>query len=249
MSGAGVGDTQHDAEASPGNVRNGGEPDHEADVAQYRGPRGRVVHSSPRRDSSGVATHRRAGAHPVESPAGGDTRAWAQQTAPGAPVRSGPLGLQPVFNSGVAFSIGDDAPAWMVIAATGLVTVAVAVALWRTAPTASRLRGTALSLVLGGAAANLIDRAADGYVTDYLHTGWWPTFNLADVFVMGGGLLLLATSWRADTATENAGTRHRSRPHGGRSFSGARGPRSRPGGTRCEPGRAVPRFRLRPPPH
>ncbi|MDI3422275.1 signal peptidase II [Streptomyces luteolus] len=44
--------------------------------------------------------------------------------------------------------------------------------------------------------ANLIDRAADGVVTDYLHSGWWPTFNLADAFIVCGGLLLVALSWR-----------------------------------------------------
>ena len=33
--------------------------------------------------------------------------------------------------------------------------------------------------------SNLADRAADGVVTDYLHTGWFPTFNGADVFITG----------------------------------------------------------------
>ena len=51
-------------------------------------------------------------------------------------------------------------------------------------------------VVLGGAAANLTDRAGDGVVTDYLHTGWWPTFNLADVFIVCGGLAMVALSWR-----------------------------------------------------
>ena len=31
-------------------------------------------------------------------------------------------------------------------------------------------------------------------VTDYLHTGWWPTFNLADTFiVLGATALIIAT--------------------------------------------------------
>ncbi|MFD1538848.1 hypothetical protein [Nonomuraea guangzhouensis] len=42
--------------------------------------------------------------------------------------------------------------------------------------------------VLGAAMANLIDRAGDGVVTSYLHTGWWPTFNLTEVSI----------SWSAD---------------------------------------------------
>ncbi len=125
-------------------------------------------------------------------------KAWAEQALPGAPIEGGPLDLQLAFNSGVAFSFAADAPSWTVIAATGLITLVVAAALWRTAPAGSRLSGGALAAVLGGAAANLIDRAQDGRVTDYLHTGWWPTFNLADVFIVCGGLLIVALSWRAD---------------------------------------------------
>jgi signal peptidase II len=34
-------------------------------------------------------------------------------------------------------------------------------------------------------------------VTDYLHTGWWPTFNLADALIVRGAVLLvLATVLR-----------------------------------------------------
>ena len=48
----------------------------------------------------------------------------------------------------------------------------------------------ALAALLTGALANLADRASDGVVTDYLHTGWWPTFNLADTLIVIGGVLL-----------------------------------------------------------
>lgn len=56
--------------------------------------------------------------------------------------------------------------------------------------------------MLAGAIANLVDRAVDGVVTDYLHTGWFPTFNLADVFITVGGAVLVLASLRAtDSAT------------------------------------------------
>ena len=42
------------------------------------------------------------------------------------------------------------------------------------------------SLVAGGALGNLVDRAMDGRVTDYMHSGWFPTFNLADVGITLG---------------------------------------------------------------
>ncbi|HGM6785237.1 TPA: signal peptidase II, partial [Pseudomonas aeruginosa] len=54
------------------------------------------------------------------------------------------------------------------------------------------------SLVLGGAVGNLIDRSVRGFVVDYLdfhYQGWhWPAFNLADIAIVGGALLLLASS-------------------------------------------------------
>ena len=59
--------------------------------------------------------------------------------------------------------------------------------------------------IQGEVIANVIDRAADGLVTDYLHTGWFPTFNLADVFVVTGAAVLVLASWRAsDTADTGA---------------------------------------------
>lgn len=125
-------------------------------------------------------------------------KAWAERALPGSPIEGGPLDRELAFNSGVAFSFAADAPAWTVVAVTALITTAVAVVLWRTAATCRRPWGIALAAVLGGALANLIDRAPDGRVTDYLHTGWWPTFNLADVFIVCGGLLLVALSWRED---------------------------------------------------
>ncbi|MET9953698.1 signal peptidase II [Streptomyces sp. NPDC006339] len=122
-------------------------------------------------------------------------KAWANSALPGAPVHLGLLDLRLAFNPGVAFSLGDTLPAWMVIAFTSAITAAIAVFAWRTAPH-SRVTAGTLAVILGGAAANLADRAVDGVVTDYLHTGWWPTFNLADVFIVLGGLAVVAPSWR-----------------------------------------------------
>jgi len=72
----------------------------------------------------------------------------------------------------------------------------------------------ALALVLGGAAGNLIDRIAYGYVIDFIawhiDDAYWPTFNIADAWICIGvglmGIELIAT-WRqearAKEATEN----------------------------------------------
>jgi signal peptidase II len=48
------------------------------------------------------------------------------------------------------------------------------------------------ALLLSGALGNLIDRIWLGYVVDFIEFRWWPAiFNIADVEIRGGTLLLL----------------------------------------------------------
>ena len=47
-----------------------------------------------------------------------------------------------------------------------------------------------VSLVIGGALGNLADRLAKGYVVDFLSIWKYPLFNLADVFIVAGILML-----------------------------------------------------------
>ena len=115
----------------------------------------------------------------------------------------GPVDLRLLFNPGAAFGLGAALPGAVVVTITGLVVVGVAILAWRMAPTLGRAGRAGMALVLGGAVGNVTDRAFDGVVTDYLHTGWWPTFNLADVaIVTGSGLLLLHSFWRPPSAAE-----------------------------------------------
>ncbi len=105
----------------------------------------------------------------------------------------GPLDLSLAYNSGVAFSVGVGVPPWvLVVLATSIATV-VATAAWKgQLPSA-----VAAGLVVGGAAANVVDRVQAGSVVDMLHTGWWPTFNLADVWIVVGCALLILTELNA----------------------------------------------------
>ena len=65
----------------------------------------------------------------------------------------------------------------------------------------------ALSLILGGALGNLIDRIAYGYVVDFLLFHWdahtFPAFNLADAAISCGAALLI---WESFTEKKNATT-------------------------------------------
>jgi len=62
----------------------------------------------------------------------------------------------------------------------------------------SWLSRVALGLILGGTIGNLIERVLYllgrlGGVTDFIHIGWWPPFNLADSAVVVGVILFIYT--------------------------------------------------------
>ncbi|MGK2885131.1 MAG: signal peptidase II [Rhodococcus sp. (in: high G+C Gram-positive bacteria)] len=111
------------------------------------------------------------------------TKMIATRTLSDRPVQlPGPIDLHLSYNSGIAFGLGHNIPSWVTIALTSTVVIALAIALIRnTLPSQ-----IALGLVLGGATANVLDRATGDSVVDMLHTGWWPTFNLADIFITTG---------------------------------------------------------------
>jgi signal peptidase II len=110
----------------------------------------------------------------------------------------GPLDLRLVHNSGVAFGVGAGLPVGLVIGATAAVTILLAVMMWR-----GGFPPLAGGLILGGAIANVVDRIGDGVVIDVFDLGWWPTFNLADVWITLGVAIVLLIS--ATTETESSG--------------------------------------------
>ncbi|UKA56627.1 signal peptidase II (plasmid) [Arthrobacter sp. FW305-BF8] len=112
----------------------------------------------------------------------------------GAGADLGIINLRLLYNTGVAFSLGAGLAPWLVIAATATIILTMTWYAVSTAPAMSRLSRAGAALVLGGAAGNLVDRLDGRGVVDYLHTGWFPTFNLADAFVtIGAGLYVLGT--------------------------------------------------------
>ena len=99
------------------------------------------------------------------------------------------LAFENVRNKGVAFGIGGDISA-VFIGATIVVLLGFLVFL------AARSRSGWLvwvpaALLIGGALGNLADRVRDGAVTDFIDLPLWPTFNLADMAIVVGVLLLL----------------------------------------------------------
>ena len=59
-------------------------------------------------------------------------------------------------------------------------------------------------LLAGGAIGNVIDRAREGFVTDFIKLPSWPAFNVADMAITFGVLSLLLVAERSDGASKHA---------------------------------------------
>ncbi|WP_234797307.1 signal peptidase II [Agrobacterium pusense] len=102
------------------------------------------------------------------------------------------------FNTGVSFGMFQDFFLERPLVLAGIkMVIAVALVVWAMR-TVRMIEATALGLIAGGAAGNIVDGVRQGAVTDFLdfHVGtWhWPTFNMADVAITTGAALLMAGS-------------------------------------------------------
>ena len=105
-------------------------------------------------------------------------------------------------NSGAAFSFLANAGGWqrcffIVLA----LSVSLVLLIWLSRLKANaRMEAAALSLIMGGALGNVIDRFIHGYVVDFLDfhlAGYhWPAFNVADMAIFIGAALLIIDSFR-----------------------------------------------------
>jgi signal peptidase II len=119
------------------------------------------------------------------------------------PLISGLLSLQHVRNSGAVFGFLSNASIPgkpYVFALMSALALAALTYYARTIPKDERLPRFALSLVIGGAIGNLIDRVRFGYVVDFVKMYWdthvWPNFNVADSAISVGLVLLVVDSFR-----------------------------------------------------
>jgi signal peptidase II len=111
-------------------------------------------------------------------------------------------------NTGVSFGLLNSAPPWVV----GLVSTAafLAVAALIVFTLKGKLGDVSAALIGGGALGNLIDRIAQGSVTDFLDLPLLPPCNIADVAITFGaiammiGLLVAETGDRQTTTDANA---------------------------------------------
>ena len=108
------------------------------------------------------------------------------------------LGLRLAYNTGAAFSLGTSVtPILTLFACVAVVAIVVGIVRSR-----NLWWAVALGLLLGGATGNLIDRLsrepgfARGGVVDFLELPRWPIFNVADMAIVTGALLIVLLSFR-----------------------------------------------------
>ncbi len=108
-------------------------------------------------------------------------------------------GLQIIYvrNLGAAFSFLSSAGGWQrwfFIVLSVLASIAIVIWISRL-PKQRRLEALGLSLVLGGAIGNLVDRVLLGYVVDFIdvyYQSWhWPVFNVADSAITVGVAIMI----------------------------------------------------------
>jgi signal peptidase II len=101
-----------------------------------------------------------------------------------------------VHNTGAAFSFLAGASGWQRWFFVGLGTVASAFIVWmlKKHPT-QKLFCFAVTMIMGGAIGNVVDRLLHGYVVDFIqvhYAGWYfPSFNLADSAITLGAICLI----------------------------------------------------------
>ena len=103
-----------------------------------------------------------------------------------------------LYNEGAAFSFLSDAGGWQrwffIFLSSA---ISLFIFFWlRKVEDNNKILLAALSLILGGAIGNLIDRSIYGHVIDFIQVYYdvyyWPAFNIADsAITLGAGLLIL----------------------------------------------------------
>ena len=157
------------------------------------------------------------------------TKTWAVDALDDGPIDVvWTLRFAKTYNTGASFSLGSGYGAWISVIAL----VVVGVLVWQGRSVRTRLGSVALGMIVGGALGNIADRAfrggagfLHGGVVDFIDFQWWPVFNLADIGVVVGGLLLVVSSFLTSDDSDDAddpGTEPGAAP-GGTALSGGGG--------------------------
>jgi signal peptidase II len=130
------------------------------------------------------------------------TKVVAQSALPhhgAVPIVSGVLDLRYAENRDTAFSLLRQlhfpGKGVVLVAFSTIGLALVALAWWRRRR-ASNLEQAAFALIVAGAFGNAIDRLLRGYVIDFIEIHRWPVFNVADIAIVVGAVLLAIQAFR-----------------------------------------------------
>ena len=101
-------------------------------------------------------------------------------------------------NRGIAFGIG--VPKTALIILTILLIFVILYYAIKELKIDHKITKISIALIIGGAIGNLIDRLVSGYVIDFIAIWSWPNFNLADIFITVGVLLILVNYGKINRA-------------------------------------------------
>jgi signal peptidase II len=113
------------------------------------------------------------------------------------------LRLTYIYNPGAAFGINLGPYSRWIFLALSVVVLAALFGMFAFTPGKDRLRIGAIGLVCGGALGNLVDRIkSESGVVDFLDVGFgtvrWPVFNVADMALTVGAIILALSLWREE---------------------------------------------------
>lgn len=126
---------------------------------------------------------------------------YQQQT-----VIDGFFNITLAYNSGAAFSFLSDAGGWQrwFFTVVAVVASVVIIIMIKKLKSHERMTAIALAMILGGAIGNVVDRMLHGHVIDFIQVYYkqyyWPTFNIADSFIVIGAALLITHGIVGDKA-------------------------------------------------
>lgn len=115
-----------------------------------------------------------------------------------------------IYNPGAAFGIHLGPWSRWIFLILSIVVLGALIGMLAFTPARDRIRVFAIALICGGAAGNLIDRIkSERGVVDFLDVGIgvtrWPVFNVADMALTVGAVILAVSLWREERRLARGG--------------------------------------------
>jgi signal peptidase II len=105
------------------------------------------------------------------------------------PLVDGIIKLTYVRNTGAAFSLFSGFSHYLIV--IGLIIILLVIYFHHKIPSKWHTLQIALAFILGGSLGNLMDRIFRSYVIDYIDLTIWPVFNLSDIMINLGVILII----------------------------------------------------------